>query len=261
MTLPIKAGKDYQSKKIAALQGLKGGIDTANVLSAKGGLGRRKNSEASSLSVDVGDPSSGLDPSDGLLSRYSQYQDLTADVINKKNTLVASNQSLKEQIRDGLGERTTAPEVDAGYDTAFKLMNDLKKDFGVSNEVAAGMVGNLWYETGGFKFMQELEPTSGRGGYQIAQWTGTRRKSFESYVKKLNLDINSYKAGYGYLKTELMGSEERNWDLIKEATTVKEAATLTSQEFLRPGKPNLKSRLNAAQDILTRYNEQQSIEE
>ena len=111
MTLPIKAGKDYQSKKIAALQGLKGGIDTANVLSAKGGLGRRKNSEASSLSVDVGDPSSGLDPSDGLLSRYSQYQDLTADVINKKNTLVASNQSLKEQIVD-LSPNAEASERD-----------------------------------------------------------------------------------------------------------------------------------------------------
>tara|TARA_R110001599_G_C12162250_1_gene652389 strand:+ start:182 stop:964 length:783 start_codon:yes stop_codon:yes gene_type:complete len=260
MSLPIQAGKNEMSKKIARLQGSEGGIDTANVLSAKG-LGRRRNSEASSMSVDVGEPSSGLDPSTGLLSRYSQYQDLTADAVNKRNTLVADNRSLEEQIKDGVGERTTAPEIDAGYDTAFKLMDDLKKDFSVSNEVAAGMVGNLWHETGGFKFMQEIKPLAGRGGYQIAQWTGVRRKAFESYVEKLGLDKNSYEAGYGYLKTELMGSEEKNWDLIKEATTVKEAATLTSQKFLRPGKPNLKSRLNAAQDILDRYNEQQSVGE
>jgi len=259
MTLPIQAGKNEMAKQTAGMLASKGGMETVNILSSKGGLGIRRNKEA--MSVDVDNPSSGLDPSLGLLNRYSEYEKYTKDAMDKKNKLVASNQSLKEQIRDGLRERTTAPEIDAGYDTAFKLINDLKKDFNVSNEVAAGMVGNLWHETGGFKFMQEIKPLAGRGGYQIAQWTGVRRKAFESYVEKLGLDKNSYEAGYGYLKTELMGSEKENWNLVKEANTVQEAATLTSQEFLRPGKPNLKSRIAAAEDILDRYNEQQSVEE
>lgn len=257
MSLLNKASMDGFEKALLARES-EGGMDTYENLKTKGrGLASKTDSGIRSLSVDIEDPASNL----SVVDRFGKYKELTEKARANRGSLIASNQSLKEQIRDGLEERTTAPDIDAGYDTAFKLMDDLKKDFNVSNEVAAGMVGNLWHETGGFKFMQEIKPLAGRGGYQIAQWTGNRRKAFESYVEKLGLDKNSYEAGYGYLKTELMGSEEKNWNLIKEATTVKEAATLTSQKFLRPGKPNLKSRLNAAQDILDRYLEQQSIEE
>ena len=34
------------------------------------------------------------------------------------------------------------------------------------------------------------------------------------------------------------------------------AITVTSEKFLRPGKPNLSKRLVAAEDIFNRYNEQ-----
>ena len=236
-----------------------GGMDTyqANKTDGPSGLGSKK---LSSQSLALGDPTSGLDPSGGLFERYSEYEGLTKSARGKNNTLVASNVNMQDEIdkiiSKGDGNTTSALQTDASYETSFKLINDLKKDFNISTEVAAGMVGNLWHETGGFKFMQELKPTSGRGGYQIAQWTGVRRKAFESYVDSLDLDINSYEAGYGFLKIELLGSEKRNFEKIKGATTVKQAATLTSEKFLRPGKPNLSKRLVAAEDIFNRYNEQ-----
>ena len=255
MSVLNKASMGSFQKALRAREAL-GGMDTyqANKTS---GLGSKK---LSSQSLALGDPTSGLDPSGGLFERYSEYEGLTRSARDKNNTFVASNESMQEEIdrmiSEGDGNTSSALQTDASYETSFKLINDLKKDFNISTEVAAGMVGNLWHETGGFKFMQELKPTSGRGGYQIAQWTGVRRKAFESYVDSLDLDINSYEAGYGFLKIELLGSEKRNFEKIKGATTVKQAATLTSEKFLRPGKPNLSKRLVAAEDIFNRYNEQ-----
>ena len=91
--------------------------------------------------------------------------------------------------------KSSGVTVDKAYDTSFKLMDDLKSQFGMTTEQAAGFVGNLWHETGGFKFMQELKPTvkGSKGGLAFAQWTGDRRDDFESILKKLgDLPPESY---------------------------------------------------------------------
>lgn len=133
---------------------------------------------------------------------------------------------------------------------ASQLISDLKRDFGLTNEQAAGVVGNLMYESGGFNSLQEVNPTvpGSKGGFGYAQWTGDRRKSFESYVKDRGLDKNSYDANYGFLKHELQTDpyERRQFNTVKRADTAEEAARLISQNYLRPGKPNLGERQNLA---------------
>ena len=134
----------------------------------------------------------------------------------------------------------------SGAETSRRLMADLQKDFGYTKEQAAGIVGSLSAETGGFKFMQELRPRGGRGGYGFAQWTGPRRRAFEKWAANNGLDINSYEANYGFLKHEMQTDPtwRREAQRVKGARTVEEAArTFTGSAaerrgFLRPGVPH-----------------------
>jgi len=140
----------------------------------------------------------------------------------------------------------------ADTNIAAKLLSDLKRDFGLTDEQAAGVVGNLMHESGGFNSLQEINPSSGRGGYGYAQWTGDRRNAFENYAATNGYDPTSYEANYGYLKHELATDpyERRQFNTVKNATTAAEAARLVSENFLRPGTPNLRARQNYAQQAL-----------
>lgn len=121
-------------------------------------------------------------------------------------------------------------------DIATRLAADLQKDFNLTREQAVGLVGNLAMESNGFRTLQEKNPIvpGSRGGYGYAQWTGPRRKSFELFAKKNDLDPASYEANYGFLKKELMGSQRGFLAALKKANDAAEASTLTRKQYLRP---------------------------
>lgn len=134
--------------------------------------------------------------------------------------------------------------------TGTRLKADLMRDFGLAPHQAAGVVGNLDHETGGFKFMQEISPTvpGSRGGYGFAQWTGTRRNDFEAWARARGLNVSSYEANYGFLKHELTNTtEKRVLPKLRAARTVEEATQVFSSTFLRPGIPHMSSRVQRAQ--------------
>lgn len=137
---------------------------------------------------------------------------------------------------------------------ATRLLSDLQRDFGLSREQAAGVVGNLMHESGGFNSLQEVKPLvpGSRGGYGYAQWTGPRRNAFESFAGGNKLDPSSYEANYGFLKHELSSDPyERNQFMkVRGATTAEEAARLISENYLRPGIPHMDSRVNYANQIM-----------
>lgn len=140
----------------------------------------------------------------------------------------------------------------ATQNIAAQLLSDLKRDFGLTDAQAAGVVGNLMHESGGFQSLQEQNPSSGRGGFGYAQWTGARRNAFENFAAQNGLDPTSYEANYGYLKHELNTDpyERRQFDTVKNAKTAAEAAKLVSDNFLRPGNPNIVARQNYANQAL-----------
>lgn len=138
----------------------------------------------------------------------------------------------------------TAP---AGKDWAGRLMKDLMEKEGLSKEAAAGVVGNLSHETGNFTAMQEKNPSAGRGGYGIAQWTGPRRKNFEKYAADNGLSPDSYEANFGFLHQELNSSYAGVLKGLKGAGSVAEATDLFARDFEAPGVMAMDKRLSASE--------------
>ena len=144
-----------------------------------------------------------------------------------------------------------------------RLMTDLQNDYGLSPAQAAGFVGNLAHESGGFKTLQEVKPMieGSRGGFGYAQWTGPRRRQFEAWTKENNLDPTSYEANYGFLRHELDNtSEGRVLDKLKTAQDPNAAAQIVSNTFLRPGIPHMDSRLNWANKLYQGAGQQQPVQ-
>lgn len=142
----------------------------------------------------------------------------------------------------------TAPGGSSGGDfssVAPRLIGDLSKDFGLSPEQAAGVVGQLGHESAGFGTMQEVKPMipGSRGGYGYAQWTGPRRKAFEAWSAENNLDPSSYEANYGFLSHELKNTPEgKVLESVRQAPDARSAGRAFTDEFLRPGIPGYGSR-------------------
>ena len=136
---------------------------------------------------------------------------------------------------------------------APQLMNRLMADYGLTREQAAGFVGNLAHESGGFGTLQEVKPLipGSRGGYGYAQWTGPRRKQFEAWTSQNNLDPRSFEANYGFLRHELDNtSEGAVLGRLRQAPDVATAAQVVEKGFLRPGIPHSASRVKWANRAL-----------
>ncbi len=252
--------KDNYLSLIQALQmGGTAGIEALRSSNESRGLGRRLDGNRYVSDEEVGESS------------------LSKRLLSKMDNTQKENKSMLEQLKDidieqdpvtgNLEETATFPKssgvtIDKAYDTSFKLIDDLKSQFGMTTEQAAGFVGNLWHETGGFKFMQELKPTvkGSRGGLAFAQWTGDRRDDFENLLKELgDLPAESYEGNWAMISEEFDTTEKSALNKILNADSVVEAAKATSNHYLRPGKPQLNKRVSAAEDIYKRYNEDRSL--
>ncbi len=141
------------------------------------------------------------------------------------------------------------------------LVNRLAADFDLTLEQAAGIVGNLGFESNRFKTMQEVAPAGGRGGWGWAQWTGPRRVAFERWAAAHNLAPSSDEANYGYLHAELSGEDHRfNYSgtirALRRTATLAEAVFSVGQTYERPGGttpfhlPGFNDRLAIAKEAL-----------
>lgn len=121
---------------------------------------------------------------------------------------------------------------------APQAITRLSQDLSISPQVAAGIVGQLGYESAGLKSINEINPVvpGSRGGYGWAQWTGPRRRQFESWAKENNMDISDPEANYQFLIYELTQTPEKR--VLKDLQGVEDpikAGQIFTQKFLRPG--------------------------
>lgn len=151
---------------------------------------------------------------------------------------------------DQAGRPVLVEQPSTGGGIGSRLVNDLMRDYGLTRNQAAGVAGNLDHESGGFNTLQEINPLvpGSRGGYGYAQWTGPRRREFESWTSARGLDPTSYAANYGFLRYELDNtSEGRVVDRLRRTNTVEDATVTFQDTFLRPGIPHTASRVRRAQ--------------
>ena len=89
------------------------------------------------------------------------------------------------------------------YYKAPHIMEVLMKRYYLSDFQAAGIVGNLGRECGGFTELREIGQPANRGGYGWAQWTGPRRADFLNFCEQNHLDWYSDEGNQGFLFLEL----------------------------------------------------------
>lgn len=118
-----------------------------------------------------------------------------------------------------------------------KMVADLVRDYKLQAFQAAAFPGNAGEESGGFTKLQEVNPTSGRGGLGFFQDTGPRRVAFEAWLAR-NADKNwsagDYAANYSFLVRELDGEERQVLAPLRSASTVEEATEIVMRVFERP---------------------------
>lgn len=239
-------GPNYRSLVQAVQEGGTSTLEAVKKSSEERGLGVSSTSLISRLGEKIEEPKT---PERTLLNKFKKVKE--------------ENQTLKDLYKS-LETETGSEDVsglkpqEKPMETAFKLIDDLKANYDMTTEQAAGFVGNLWHETGGFKFMQELKPTikGSKGGLAFAQWTGPRRTQFEDLLKELgDLPADSYEGNWAMITEEFDTTERGALNKILGATTVEDAATATSKFYLRPGKPMLDKRIQNANMIYKAYQE------
>ena len=137
----------------------------------------------------------------------------------------------------------------------------LMKDFNLDLLSAIAIVGNAGHESGGFKQLQELKPLvpGSKGGYGIMQWTGPRRREYESYCKRNRFDPSDMMTNYKFLFVELNGPEGKVLPLLRKSKTLDEKVEIFSKTFLRPGIPHMDSRKIWARRALSAYEKRSDV--
>lgn len=140
-------------------------------------------------------------------------------------------------------------------DLAPRIMKDLMAEFSLTMLDAAAIVGNLGHESGGFKFLQEIKPVvkGSRGGYGWAQWTASRRVSFEKFCKDNGYSVNSYEGNYNYLVWELKNTERKAIPNVKKADTLFNKVKAFELAFERAGVKHYDSRNEWALKAMRAY--------
>ena len=135
-------------------------------------------------------------------------------------------------------------------------MGRLMRDFDFTDVDAAAIMGNAGHESGGLTEFQEKKPTKpgSRGGFGWFQWTGVRRKAYEKYCRDNGLDPRSDEANYGFLVTELKGSESRAVPKTKAARRLEDKVKAFELAFERAGIKHYPSRIKWAERALVAWN-------
>jgi Phage tail lysozyme len=142
---------------------------------------------------------------------------------------------------------------------APKIMTDLLHNFpNLKDFQAAGILGNIGHECGGFRAFQEIRPSGrdGRGGLGWCQWTDERRTNFEDFAASHG-GVLSDEANFGNLLREL--NERPEFDTAIRALLPTTTADEAMREFERTfekaaaGQEGFPSRLRYAEIALSLF--------
>lgn len=149
------------------------------------------------------------------------------------------------------------PPLTAGFAAQGRWVIDrLMADLALTENQAAGIVGNLGYESSGFRELREYGQPEGQGGYGWAQWTGPRRVLFLGWCMP-GKDWRSDAANYGFLVYELRGAYAYVVDELRHKTSLEDCVFLVGVKYETPAGttpthlPGYSARLAYARHALT----------
>lgn len=115
------------------------------------------------------------------------------------------------------------------------VVTALAKEFLLTREQAAGIVGNLGFESIGFTKLHEIGQPEGVGGYGWGQWTAARRRTFLAWCTKAGLEWQSDQANYGYLCNELHTTHAYCIKALRQELTLDRCVFEFGRLFEAPG--------------------------
>jgi hypothetical protein len=133
------------------------------------------------------------------------------------------------------------------------VRDQLSQRLGISGAAASGLVSNLNAESG-IKGINEVNPSSGRGGFGWAQWTDTqgspRRTAFEAYSAQHGLDPASDDANMGYLVQELTTKYPQILAQLRRGDiSAYEAADIVARGYIVPPADKIQGHIAGASGI------------
>ena len=120
-----------------------------------------------------------------------------------------------------------------------RIWNFLRAN-GFSAAAAAGIMGNMYAESG---FIVNVEEYSGGGGYGLCQWTGERRTNLINWCNSNGYDYTTLEGQLNFMLYEISA---RGMDYYKDIQSVEEATMVWLDKFEVAGARVEGKRLNAA---------------
>lgn len=123
------------------------------------------------------------------------------------------------------------------------VMSALMMRFALKDFQAAGILGNLGHESGGFVYLHEIGAAPNEGGYGWGQWTGPRRVEFMRWCEAQKLGWESDEANLGYLVHELTGEYRSTISALLKCRTLSDAVLAFERNYERAGVPAIGDRV------------------
>lgn len=111
---------------------------------------------------------------------------------------------------------------------------------GMPPHIAEAFAWNFKDESGLNPGINEIAPLvpGSRGGFGLAQWTGSRRRALEGYAAERGMDVADPNLQMDFLMYELQGPEAAAGKAILGAADSRTAAAAIVNKFLRPAEEN-----------------------
>lgn len=124
-------------------------------------------------------------------------------------------------------------------------------DKGLTEQQAAGIVGNLMVESGVDPTISQHGGGPGRG---IAQWTvGARWTGVEQLAAQTGRSSGDLGVQLDFIWQELNSTESGALSALRQTSTAADAARVFSDKYERPGIPHMDRRIGYANEALTTY--------
>jgi len=205
----------------------------------------------------------GEDAIDRIVARLDPVLATTKDNIIAAGTALLGA-PVEDKTLDGANSQLPGSSDFGAMGTTFAekapvIMRRLLADFPQLRDFhAAGILGNIGRETGGFRLMQEVRPKKGRGGLGWLQWTGPRRVNFENFCQPPKPGTDTDEGNYTFMRHEFTKhegehDEAHGFGLFAQTTNLNDATEVFMSKVERPGVPALQERQDWARKALSAF--------